>query len=561
MMHHFGWERVTTLATDLPFSQDMTNEFRRLWAGRVEGDWKGEVIYSDTIRTNAEGNVEMSSVRRALDNIPTDDPTKNSRIIFLAAHSRHAYRILEEAHTKGFQPDTIWVWGGREDISKPLDFSWLPDVPGFFGVGPMINRDEISQSFMRELQSYQNVEGHEVLTKLPQFAAETVDAVRVLVEAIGAAPDRRDGDAIVEYLRKLEFEGVSGHVEFTEQGDRKDAMFSIFNAQNASSEDKSITWTEVGTTGTSLGSVELNNGIEGVCFAVVGCGLDEAPEDKYPVDPITLPKWVLVLMIILGVLLLAALFKYWRSRRSKKSIKAELETLRESIVGMRAAECTYIPRVKKDIEQAIAPDKPTKEKTIRWMWQETPGYMENHDASDVYGSPEDCWVLYNPESTEKLEKAYQRGKQAVSPLDGYSVNLQKMAQIKLATGFERHVQRVVEGGESIDLLKEHDIDLSDVKVGDEIPGDLSGEPRMVLVGGDLVQISQQRDDGWAFGTKVCIQCAIRYGNIELLEPTLCPFSPTAAPPCRRRHCSRARFAGYQRDGSGRSERVNGYWMV
>ena len=505
MMHRFGWERVTTLATDLAFSQDLVNEFRRLWAGRTDGGWNGEVIYSDTMRTEPEGDVDISSVRRALANIPTDDPTKNSRVIFLAAHSQHVFSILREAHISGFQPDTIWVWGGREDINHPLDFSWLPDIPGFLGVAPLVNRDQRTQVFLEELQRYQSSKGGGVVTELPTYAAETVDAIRLLAKAIGAAPDRRDGSAIVEYLRTLELDGLSGYVQFTEEGDRRDARFSIYNAQNASSDGESIVWTEVGSTGTRLGTTRLTNGIEGVCFAEYGCGRSTAPSDRYPVDPIKLPKWVTVLIVVLGVLLLVACFKYWRSHRSKKNIKAELETLRESIVGMRAAECTYIPRVKKDIEQATVPDEATKKP--RWMWQETPGFMENHDVSDIYGNPEDCWVLYSPESSEKLETAFQRGKKRVSPLDGYSVDLKRLVQTKVSTGFERHVQRVEESEDPTDGLNHKDIDWSDVKVGDEIPDDLSGEPCIVLVEGDLVQISQEREDGWAFGSKVSARFA------------------------------------------------------
>jgi hypothetical protein len=46
------------------------------------------------------------------------------------------------------------------------------------------------------------------------------------------------------------------------------------------------------------------------------------------------------------------------------------------------------------------------------------------------------------------------------------------------------------------------MDLTKAKFAEPLPSDLFGEPQMVLVTGDVIQISSQREDGWAFGTKV-----------------------------------------------------------
>jgi len=82
-----------------------------------------------------------------------------------------------------------------------------------------------------------------------------------------------------------------------------------------------------------------------------------------------------------------------------------------------------------------------------------------------------------------------------SPLPGYIVDFSAMIQTKVVTGFQREVQRFVQQ-ESFPP----DIDLKDVQFGDELPVDLEGEPQMVLVTGDVIQIAKQRADGWAFGT-------------------------------------------------------------
>jgi hypothetical protein len=81
-----------------------------------------------------------------------------------------------------------------------------------------------------------------------------------------------------------------------------------------------------------------------------------------------------------------------------------------------------------------------------------------------------------------------------------------MVQTKPATGFQRDVQRLVESAPTVQPDRE--IDLSDAQVGEGLPAELLGEPQMVLVTGDVIQISKQRPDGWAFGTKVC--CVFSY---------------------------------------------------
>ena len=75
----------------------MVTEFCKVWTNtKVEG-WEGKVVWDDTIQTTGEA-VDEESLQLILDNVPTHDPTKNSRIIFLAAHSQHAYRIMKYAH-------------------------------------------------------------------------------------------------------------------------------------------------------------------------------------------------------------------------------------------------------------------------------------------------------------------------------------------------------------------------------------------------------------------------------------------------------------------------------
>ena len=90
-------------------------------------------------------------------------------------------------------------------------------------------------------------------------------------------------------------------------------------------------------------------------------------------------------------------------------------------------------------------------------------------------------------------------------LRGYKINVREMVQVKEATGFERDIQRLVM---TTDLVADKapspkaDIDLTKVEVGDSLPDEVVGEPQLCLCQGDIIQISSQRQDGWAFGTKL-----------------------------------------------------------
>lgn len=71
--------------------------------------------------------------------------------------------------------------------------------------------------------------------------------------------------------------------------------------------------------------------------------------------------------------------------------------------------------------------------------------------------------------------------------------------MKTATRFHRQVIRFVEKSSDDSGPKQVTLDMNKLSA---LPKELEGEPKMVLVENDIVQISNQRSDGWAFGTKV-----------------------------------------------------------
>jgi hypothetical protein len=212
------------------------------------------------------------------------------------------------------------------------------------------------------------------------------------------------------------------------------------------------------------------------------------------------------MIVIFMLLSLLVAIKYWRSRRSKLRIKDELKAFLDSVVGMRAATTDYIPTL-----LSVGAERPQfngalmvqPADNIQWCWQESSQMMVKHTTDVIVGNPVDCWVKYDEDSHTNLEAAFQEqgGKGKFEPMAGYVVDFGKMVQTKTGTGFQRDVQRLVEQQNEKDSAAKV-IDLSGIQTGDVLPSDISEEPQMVMVKGDIVQISKQRPDGWAFGTKV-----------------------------------------------------------
>ncbi|KAL3941345.1 MAG: hypothetical protein SGBAC_004290 [Bacillariaceae sp.] len=513
----FDWSRVSILSTDTIYAKDYVSEFRRLWEG---DEVAGRVTYSNVIRLDANGDLDFSSVDTVLRGVPTGDPANNSRIILLVAQNQHAYPILQRAEAQGFQPDTVWVgtssWAGRNPPASALS-NWVGRAhPGFLGLGPI--RHPNADAYLADFNSWATANNRipASLDHMPVFAAEMIDSITTLVRAIYQTPSasRRDGDMVLQQLRQTTFFGASGSVRFTSEGDRRDPMYSMLHLRRDTSGN--LAWTTVGESGTLTGSATAD--VSQMCWPTLGCSLATVPSDSYPVPPVALPAWVIAVLVILILLFLAMAAKYWRSRKGKQKIKRELETFRDSVVGMRTAEALYLPSVGiRPKEGSSNNDGATKSEsvTIQWCWKETDTQMNNHDPDEVVGDIVDCWIKYSDEANAVLEAAFQQqGWQgSVSPLPGYVVDFSSMIQTKQQTGYVREVIRMVDststGGGSNDPLSalpasvRNDVASHELKYGEELPEDIKNEPQMILVPGDVIQISKQlKDSEWAFGTKL-----------------------------------------------------------
>lgn len=498
-MELFDWDRVTIINTDTAYAKDLATSFL--------ANWEGKVSYLATVKLDADGSINEESAKQVLKGAPHNDPWNNSKVVLLLAHDQHAFPILK--HAKNYFPkDTFYVGTDAWIGSKPPSDadSWMPDLAGYIGVAPYRNQDSIMEQFIQlggnRLKPYLNQDG-----KFQDHAAEyTVDAIISMAMALARTPSifRGDGSMVSDELRRLEFNGVTGPVRFTDAGDRSDPLFSILNLQNYQFQQQ--TWINVATTGVEAGTSRFGpGGIQEVCFGGIGCGNDAPPDDSPPPPIDRIETWVPVVIVLL-ILLFGGTFYFYRrkkilaSREAKAIIAAkevELNGFRNSVVDMCTAEEQYVPSVTADTRIDIS-NGATLAPSARWCWRETPGYMSNWKDEEIEGNPSDCWVRYDNHSNQVLECAYQNqnyGGQC-APRPGYTVDFGTMIQTKDQTGFQREVKRVELVGQ------EQPLDLSKVFVYLGRPKDIAKEPQMVLVPGDIVQISKKRKDGWAYGSKL-----------------------------------------------------------
>jgi hypothetical protein len=493
-MKLFGWDRVTIINTDTPYAKDLATSF--------QGIWQGEIAYLATVKLEMDGSVDESSLRKVLEGAPLDDPINNSKVVLLLAHDQHAYPILETA--MNFFPDeTFWVgpqaWAGR----SPTSTNWMPRVPGYLGVVPFRNRDSVYQQFLElggnRLSPILDSDGN-----LPDYAAEyTVDSIVAMAIALAYTPfnERNNGQRVAEELRRNDFRGVTGHVRFTINGDRRDPEFTILNYQKISGR---YTWVDVGTARIGGGFSEFGpDGIQGVCFAGVGCGLDSAPNDSPPVPPDRTATWVSVAIVLLCSVFLLTFWLYRRkkiqaSRKTKAILaakEAELNDFRNSVVDMCTAEQQYVPKLDGGSSNGIH-QPPTR---VRWCWKETTSQMGKWSDEMIQGKRSNCWIKYDDSASEILELAYQEQGHVGQcvPMAGYTVDFGKMVQTKDETKYEREVKRLRPSS------KKRALDLSNkTQAGQERPDEIAKEPQMILVPGDIIQISKKRKDGWSYGSKL-----------------------------------------------------------
>ena len=72
-----------------------------------------------------------------------------------------------------------------------------------------------------------------------------------------------------------------------------------------------------------------------ICFADVGCGLDTAPSDSYPVPDPQLALWIPIVIGVIAVLLVGATFSYIRVAHKKKQLDSQMTEMQKKIEAVK----------------------------------------------------------------------------------------------------------------------------------------------------------------------------------------------------------------------------------
>ena len=494
LLQHLGWDRINVINTDTGFAKDLATSFLN--------EWKGEVSYLATVKVDNSG-VDYDSLEKVLKAAPIDDPANNSKVVVLLAHSEHASPILEMAQ-KYFPEETFWV-GPEAWVGRPLSADLLKRIqkyPGYLGVIPYRDPENpVYQKFLElggdHLKPYLN----SIPRQLPDYAADyTVDAIIAMVMALTMTTSSSRlsrGQEVMRNLMDVEFEGMSGRVSFTETGDRYEPRFSIVNFQKHD-DVFGYKWKTVGWASLKEASFDRVK----LCYGGLGCNLGSYPSHLPPVPPDRTVVWTSIAIVFLCLVFLLIFCSYRRKKiaasREQKAIlkakEAELNDFRNSVVDMCTAEQQYVPKIPDNWNGTTQPST-----HAQWCWKETKGYVENWSDDKIEGDPNDCWIKYDESANAILERAYNE-QNSCNPMPGYTVDFVLMIQTKIKTGFEREIKRVE------DIASQQALDLSNVQVASDIPDDIRfKEPQMILVPGDIIQISKKRNDNWAYGSKLHLE--------------------------------------------------------
>lgn len=195
---------------------------------------------------------------------------------------------------------------------------------------------------------------------------------------------RLDGTRVTSELQRLVFDGISGRVAFTENGDRLDPRFTIFNLKQ-DDETGSMSWIDVGVAATHVGNTYLS---DQVCFAQVGCGFTTitAPSDTYPL-PEESPSLLLIVVIpIILLLLLAVTCLYFRTQQKKRRLKESMTEMQKKMEAMKKIDGEL-----DDIGQQVENAKRRQNSLIlqRAQLQGMPDYWTETSDTIVEVSPND----------------------------------------------------------------------------------------------------------------------------------------------------------------------------
>ena len=344
-------------------------------------------------------------------------------------------------------------------------------------------------------------------TSLAGYGPQVVDAVITLANALDSlsATNRQLPDKIYEAIGdvgRAGFEGYSGTVVLDTYNERVGSM----EVRNYQLKEKAITGQRrlaVDLTSIALSDEVVATIVGGQFVPEAGTeiifpgGTTKVPLDHTPEDDDE-ARMDTGLAVGLGcgfgalILLMAGVW-YHHSKKLNKDlakVRADLQDFKDSVVGVKVAVRDYVPKAVSTGDAGTAAANAVEGAT--WYWKETEANITRHDVALVKPP---CWVAYPPDVQRQLEQAFESNLPRVQTGPNYSVDLGSMQQVNARSGFKRDVLRDVAAAQKSTRPSE--------KANTEVrPDELLGEDALLLRKGSMIQIKDQRKDGWAYGTVV-----------------------------------------------------------
>ena len=335
------------------------------------------------------------------------------------------------------------------------------------------------------------------------YGPQVVDTVYTLAKALDSLSeaDRQDPDKIYAAVGALpEFQGFSGAISFSAVNERRGSM-EISNLQFVKKVETrrrlgvplSSTAAEFVAVGRTIdGAFVLKDGAQ-VIFPgdTTTPPLDHDPTSGSKSTKVDTGLIIGLVFGLIGVILLVVgvlYCWYWHSRTLHKNlakVTADLQDFKDSVVGVKVGIKDYVP-------SAISSGDSTQAATATWYWKEEPHRLTAHDASLVRAPH---WIMYDADVQALLEQAHSNNQPDCSTGPNYTVDLKGMEQTNARTGFKRAVLR--DEGSGHETKARPDTTHADTSTR---PDELLGEDALLLRTGSMIQIKNQRPDGWAYGS-------------------------------------------------------------
>jgi ABC-type branched-subunit amino acid transport system substrate-binding protein len=358
MLQKFTRKRLSIIYAKKQSSEDFVTEFQKLWTSQgMKIAWSEGVIAED------DDKLDQDSLQNALNHIKENNP---SRVILLVAYVNYTHQILKTASDQNFLDQSIWVgtssWVNRQK-SNGIDFK-LPPY-GYVGITPFRNTDEYYQDyFLRGGKVAELFNG----TSPDFFAEYLIDSILAVAKAYHNTPksQRKNASHVSRELRRLKFNGVSGPVSFTNDGDRQDPQFSIYNMQNS-------TWIKIGT----VNSLSIN--FSPPCFPVQGCDFVSHDYPSHLNWVVIALASVFVVSLLFLLLLIRGAFKQAVLKKNMTEIQKKIEALQQidnELMNLDdTVEAARIRKAQLIQERVLLQDMPSK-------WSDSKAVIVNVSPQD-----------------------------------------------------------------------------------------------------------------------------------------------------------------------------------